>query len=102
MVRLCIGGVDGDGIGNVVENDHVELEGGIVGTHRPSARSKVRLRTSHVALNEYQHRSGHKEEPICECGEENETVEHFLLKCKMYTAQRVIYTSSHWPRSLGS
>ena len=48
----------------------------------------VRLRTSHVSLNEYLHRFGHKEQPTCECGEENENVEHFLLKCKKYTSQR--------------
>ena len=25
---------------------------------------------------------------MCECQEEEETVEHFLLKCKRYTSQR--------------
>ena len=41
-----------------------------------------------MALNEYLHRFGHEEELTCECGEENENVEHFLLKCKKYTTQR--------------
>ena len=50
----------------------------------------VRLRTSHVALNEYLHRFGHEEEPTCKCGEENENVEHYLLKCKNYATQRAI------------
>ena len=38
----------------------------------------------------YLHRFGHEEEPTCKCGEENENVEHYLLKCKNYTTQRAI------------
>ena len=48
----------------------------------------VRLRTAHCSLNKYLYRQGHEEEPLCVCREEEETVEHFLLKCKRYTIQR--------------
>jgi ribonuclease HI len=48
----------------------------------------VRLRTAHCSLNKYLHQRGHEEEPLCACREEEETVEHYLLKCKRYTTQR--------------
>jgi len=48
----------------------------------------VRLRTAHCSLNKYLHQRGHEEEPLCACREDEETIEHFLLKCKKYTTQR--------------
>ena len=43
-----------------------------------------------MTLNEYQYRFGYKDEPTCEYGEENENIEHFLLKYRKYINQRVI------------
>src|SRR5436190_16473635 len=48
----------------------------------------VRLRTGHCSLNSYLHRFGKEEEPTCECGENNETVSHFLLRCERFARQR--------------
>ena len=48
----------------------------------------VRLRTGHCSLNSYLHRFGKEEEPTCECGENNETVTHFLLRCERFARQR--------------
>ena len=47
-----------------------------------------RLRTGHCHLNEYLNRFNIIETPECECGAENETVEHFLLKCELYDEER--------------
>ena len=48
----------------------------------------MRLRTAHCSLNKYLLQRGHEEESLCTCYEEEETVEHFLLKCKKYIKQR--------------
>jgi hypothetical protein len=58
----------------------------------------VRLRTAHCSLNKYLHQRGHEEEPLCACREEEETVEHFLLKCKKYTTQRGEDGKGGWSR----
>jgi hypothetical protein len=42
----------------------------------------LQLRTGHIALNQHLHRINKAPSPICtQCGLENETVLHFLLKC---------------------
>ena len=39
-------------------------------------------------LNDDGYRSGISETKMCSCGEDNETVEHFLLKCPNYSTAR--------------
>ena len=48
----------------------------------------ARLRTGHCHLNEYLHRFTIIETPECECGAEKETVDHYLLNCKLYDEER--------------
>src|SRR5947207_13767095 len=48
----------------------------------------IRLRTGHCGLNNYLHRFGIEKEPTCACGEGNETVAHFLLRCETFARQR--------------
>ena len=43
---------------------------------------------STLLIEQISHQRGHEEEPLCRCREEEERVEHFLLKCKNYTTQR--------------
>ena len=43
-----------------------------------------RLHTGHCHLNQYLHRFNIIETPECECGEEKETIEHYLLNCELY------------------
>src|SRR5437762_2747575 len=47
-----------------------------------------RLRTGHYHLNQYLHRFNIIETPEYECGEEKETVEHYLLNCELYDEER--------------
>lgn len=47
-----------------------------------------RLRIGHAAVKQYLHRIKRSDTPYCnECGE-NETIEHYLLECKLYESQR--------------
>jgi ribonuclease HI/exonuclease III len=47
------------------------------------------LRTSHVPLNNYLFRFKRVDNPRCPaCGEDSETVEHYLLKCPTYAHER--------------
>jgi hypothetical protein len=49
----------------------------------------ARLRTGHCSLNQYLHRFGHADSPLCDCGSGAiENVEHFLLHCSRYDRQR--------------
>ena len=49
----------------------------------------IQLRTGHIPLKAYLHRIGKADTPTCEkCGEDNETVEHYLMRCKQYQNQR--------------
>ena len=50
----------------------------------------ARLRTGHCSLNNYLHRFGIAPDPLCECGEGKETVEHYLLKCGKYDREREV------------
>ena len=47
-----------------------------------------RLRTGHCHLNEYLYRFNIIETPMCECGAEKETVDHYLLNCELYDEER--------------
>ena len=48
----------------------------------------VRLRLKCSSLNSHLADRGLTEDRACECGVENETVQHFLLECPLYQAQR--------------
>ena len=49
----------------------------------------IRLRTEHCGLNNYLHKIGREESPLCSCGNNaKETVKHLLLKCEIYEKQR--------------
>ena len=50
----------------------------------------ARLRTGHCLLNARLHRIGIAPDPMCECGEGKETVEHYLLMCGKYDRERYI------------
>ena len=51
----------------------------------------ARLRTGHCSLNQYLHRFGIEESPLCACNSGAiENVEHFLLHCRKYDRQRAI------------
>ena len=42
----------------------------------------------HLDLNEYSFKINFCSSPICHCGIENETVEHYFLYCPRFAAQR--------------
>jgi hypothetical protein len=48
----------------------------------------VRLRTGHCGLNRYLYRFKLARTPYCSCGYANETVEHYILECRLYHKQR--------------
>ncbi|OAQ59776.1 transposon I factor [Purpureocillium lilacinum] len=54
------------------------------------AKVLAQLRTGMSALNGYLHRIGVAESDMCDCGQAAETIEHFLFRCKKWTAQREI------------
>ncbi|KIY46394.1 hypothetical protein FISHEDRAFT_47353 [Fistulina hepatica ATCC 64428] len=57
---------------------------------RPAASILTQLRTQHVPLNDYLHRISASESPLCEaCGEENETLIHYLLRCPAHERARL-------------
>ena len=47
-----------------------------------------RLCTGHRHLNEYLHPFDIIETPMCKCGAEKETVDHYLLNCELYDEER--------------
>ena len=51
--------------------------------------TRLRLKSSH--LNEYKFRLGFNDtiNPMCACGTDVETTEHFLLRCHFYSTLRV-------------
>lgn len=56
---------------------------------RAQASILVQLRTGHIGLNQHLHRINKAESPRCEeCGERDETVEHFLVYCSGYKRAR--------------
>ena len=52
--------------------------------------SYARMLLSSVNLNEDRYRMKLEESPNCECGEDRESIEHFLLHCKIFSAEREI------------
>ena len=55
---------------------------------RNTTATLVRLRTGHCGLNRYLHRFKLARTPYCSCGYAKETVEHYLLECRLYYKQR--------------
>jgi ribonuclease HI len=55
---------------------------------RNTSTTMAQLRTGHCWLNLYRYRFGHAKSPYCKCGYGKENVEHFLLECRNYKAQR--------------
>ena len=50
--------------------------------------SYCRMLLHDTMLNEDAHRTGTCESPICDCGMERESVEHFLWRCSKYHSAR--------------
>jgi len=49
----------------------------------------IQLRTGHIPLQAYLHRIGKAGTPICQqCHEEEETVSHYVCRCRAYREQR--------------
>ena len=55
---------------------------------RPTQTTLARLRFGHVALRANLFRWGESDSPLCVCGQEEETVSHFLLRCRAYDGPR--------------
>jgi len=51
---------------------------------RKQGATLTQLRTGHCGLNQYLHRFNIIDDPQCECGHRNETVQHFLLDCRKH------------------
>ena len=54
----------------------------------------ARLRLGSHALNEYLFKINCSSSPICHCGIENETIEHYFLYCLRFAAQRAFLFAS--------
>ncbi|KAJ0132092.1 Uncharacterized protein HZ326_24827 [Fusarium oxysporum f. sp. albedinis] len=48
----------------------------------------VQLRTGMARVNRYLHRIGAAQTDICDCGQEEESVDHFLFRCRRWDEQR--------------
>ena len=57
-------------------------------SNREAVAALTRLRTGHCRLKHYLHRFKLADTPYCECRHGKETVEHYLLECKLYVEQR--------------
>ena len=61
------------------------------------------LLTGHCQLNSYQYRFRHISSTLCSCLSENKSIDHFLLRCPIFTAHqgpfihRVLYLNKTWP-----
>ncbi|EJD33379.1 hypothetical protein AURDEDRAFT_31672, partial [Auricularia subglabra TFB-10046 SS5] len=58
------------------------------GLSREQGANLVQLRTGHAALNHLLHRIQAIESPNCAVRCEPETIDHFLLRCSRFRAQR--------------
>ena len=56
--------------------------------NRSAVAALTRLRTGRCGLNHYLYRFKLTDTPRCSCGHGKETVEHYLLECQLYVAQR--------------
>ena len=50
--------------------------------------TRLRLQFSHLNEHKFKHGFNDTLNPICECGHDFETTEHFLLRCRRFSAQR--------------
>ena len=57
---------------------------------RAQAATLTQLRTGHVPLNHYLHRIHAIDSPNCVACNEPETVDHYLLRCPRFRAQRQV------------
>lgn len=48
----------------------------------------TQITTGHCMLNEYLHRIGQRTTALCDCGNDTETIQHFLFDCPRYEIQR--------------
>jgi len=59
--------------------------------------------TGHGKISSYLHRFGLKDNPMCPCEEEQQTVDHLIFKCKKLSNQRneiirqIKSTGGSWP-----
>ena len=51
--------------------------------------TRLRLQFSHLNEHKFRHGFGDTLNPICVCGIEVESTEHFLLRCQLFTTQRL-------------
>ena len=51
--------------------------------------TRLRLQFSHLNEHKFRHCFNDTLNPICACGTEIETTEHFLLRCHLYSTQRL-------------
>ena len=51
--------------------------------------TRLRLQFSHLNEHKFRHGFGDTINPMCACGSEVETTEHFLLRCHLYSPQRL-------------
>jgi hypothetical protein len=66
----------------------------------------VQIITGHCALNAHQYRFGFLADPACRCGDQSESVEHFLFVCPLYDRAgfktKSLAELSQWPPPLHS
>ena len=74
-------------------------KGAVTKTFFPSVRNRLlqkipvfpeltTMLTGHGKINSYLHRFGLKDNPMCPCEEEEQTVDHLIFKCKKLSNQR--------------
>ena len=51
--------------------------------------TRLRLQFSHLNEQKFRHSFGDTINAICACGSEVETTEHFLMRCHLYSQQRL-------------
>ena len=56
--------------------------------------TRLRLQVSHLNEHKFRHGFGDTINAMCACGSEVETTEHFLLRCHLYSPQRLELTEN--------
>ena len=52
--------------------------------------SYCRMLLNNTMLNEDSYRTQNDESPVCDCGMDYESMEHFLFECKLYSENRKV------------
>jgi len=65
----------------------------------PLSHALTSVYTGHCSLNYFQSKVGRTSNPECSCGEEKETVEHFMFHCPVWDEQRKEFGYSGQPKS---